>query len=344
MSENFHKILVVDDEPYISELLSRWLTVEGYSCMTANSGETALEKIKTEPFDLVISDIMMPGMSGIELLTTIRTSHPDLAVIMVTAVDDRKTAIMTLEIGAYGYVIKPFDRNEILINVVNALERRRLALFSKEYEADLEQKISAATREIKLREEEIVLRLMSATSTRHDETGTHIRRIGLFAAELAKALNWSAESIHAIRLAAPMHDIGKIGIPDTILLKPGSLTVDEFEVMKTHTLIGSSILDNSGIPLLETAREIALFHHERWDGTGYPEGLAGTNIPAAARITGLVDFYDALRSDRCYRPAFSEEETISIMTIAADQFEPLMFDKFLELLPVFRKIRSELGE
>ncbi len=345
MESNGARILIVDDEPHICELLSRWLTSEGYSCATALSGEASLEVLKTKKFHLVISDIMMPGMSGVDLLTVITQLFSDVAVIMVTAVDDRPTAILTLELGAYGYVIKPFDRNEILINVAGALERRRLNLLSLEYEHSLELKIEQRTKEVREREEEIILRLLSATGMRDDETGAHIRRIGLYAVEMARALGWKPEVTEQIRLAAPMHDVGKIGIPDAILRKPGALTPDEFAVMKKHSEIGSRILDGSDVPLIRMAKDIALSHHERWDGSGYPMGLTGASVPESAAIVAIVDVYDALVNDRVYRPALPEDKALSIMIAGNGQhFGPRIFDCFMELLPSMRHIREEVRE
>jgi len=254
-------ILIVDDEPDIGRILSTWLKMAGYDCSTATTGEQAMALMQSRDFHLVVSDIMMPGMSGIDLLTHIKELFPEVAVILVTAVDDRKTAIMTLELGAYGYVIKPFDRNEILINVANALERRRLTLLSREYENSLESEVREKTREVREREEQIVFRLISASGCRDDETGGHIRRIGLHASVIAKDIGWNEESVADIRLAAAMHDVGKIGIPDSILRKPGKLTREEFEVMKTHTTIGGRLLGGSNIPLLHMAKEVALSHH-----------------------------------------------------------------------------------
>jgi cyclic di-GMP phosphodiesterase len=343
--EQATKILVVDDEPHVCELLSRWLTAEGYSCDVASDGEAAIELLKREQHHLVVSDIMMPGMSGVDLLTIMKTIFPDVAVIMVTAVDDRKTAIMTLELGAYGYVIKPFDRNEILINVANALERRRLNLLSREYEQSLEREVREKTREIREREQEIVLRLISASGFRDDETGAHIRRIGLYASVIAKDMGWDKESVSDIRLAAAMHDVGKIGILDSILLKPGKLTPEEFETMKTHTTIGARLLGSSNIPLLHMAKEIALSHHEKWDGTGYPNGLAREAIPESGRIVALADVYDALVMDRVYRPAIPEPEALNMMTSnRGTYFEPRLFDRFMALLPEIRRIRQEVQD
>jgi len=336
---------VVDDEPVIGELLSRWFADEGYGCAVAQDGETAVKFLENDHFDLVVSDIMMPGMSGMDLLTVIKTQFADVAVVMVTAVDDRKTAIMALDLGAYGYVIKPFDRNEILINVANALERSRLTLWSRKYEQELEATVAQRTKEVREREAEIVLRLISAAGYRDHETGAHIRRIGLYAAVMAADLGWDAHAADLIRLAAPMHDLGKIGIADNILLKPGKLTSEEFDVIKTHTVIGAQILGGSDIPLLHMAKDIALSHHERWDGAGYPQSLVTDSIPQSARIVSVADVYDALVHNRVYRPALPEEEALTIM----DQqkglyFDPRVYDSFKRTITELRRIREEVRE
>ncbi len=345
IAEQTASILIVDDEPDIGRIISSWLTMAGYGCVTATTGERALELLQGQNFQLVVSDIMMPGMSGIDLLTFIKDLFPEVAVILVTAVDDRKTAIMTLELGAYGYVIKPFDRNEILINVANALERRRLTMLSREYEQSLENEVREKTREIREREEQIVLRLISASGFRDDETGVHIRRIGLYASVIAKDMGWNEESVTDIRLAGAMHDVGKIGISDSILLKPGKLTPEEFEVMKKHTTIGAQLLGGSNIPLLHMAKEIALSHHEKWDGSGYPNGLAAEAIPESGRIVALADVYDALVMDRVYRPAIPEPEALDMMTSnRGAHFDPKIFDRFMALLPEIRRIRQEVQD
>jgi putative two-component system response regulator len=337
------EILVVDDEPYICDLLDRWLTAEGYRCTSATSGETALNLFAGKKFDLVVSDITMPGMSGIDLLKAIKTISIDTAVIMATAVDDRQTAILALQLGAYGYSIKPLDRNELLITVANALERRRMTLVMREYERGLEQKVLERTAQVRQREEQIILRLVSASEYRDDETGAHIQRIGLYSSVMARELGWGPQAVDDIRLAAPMHDVGKLAIPDRILQKPGKLTPEEFEVMKTHTLIGGRILDNPDIPLLRIAKEIALSHHEKWDGSGYPCGLAGEVIPEAGRIVAVVDVYDALVYARVYRPAVPEDQVLSLIAEGKGKhFDPKILECFFDLLPEIRRIRSEI--
>jgi putative two-component system response regulator len=338
-------ILVVDDESYIRELIARCLRQEGYTCQIASGADEALVILEREPITLMVSDINMPGCSGMELLALTRTKHPDVAVIMVTAVDDRRTAIQALTLGAFGYIIKPFDLNELVINVANALERRRLSLLSQAHQERLEAEVRARTSDIRRREEEIARRLVSAAEHRDTDTGAHVRRIGLYSAAVAEAVGWPQGMIDDLRVAAMMHDIGKIGVPDSILLKPSLLTEEEMAVIRRHPVIGSAILEGSDIPLLEMAREIALGHHERWDGSGYPAGLREEKIPQSARIVAVVDVYDALVHDRVYRPAVPEPEVLALlMEHRGKYFDPTILDAFFELLPEIRRIRETVRD
>jgi putative two-component system response regulator len=345
MEKQSERILVVDDEPFITELLCRWFTAEQYSCRTAQGGEQALELLKADKFHLVVSDITMPGMSGIQLLETVRRFWPDTAVLMATAISDRQTAVEALQLGAYGYAVKPFNRNELLIDVANALERRRVTLVMREYEHSLEEKVRERTAQVRRREEQIIYRLVSASEHRDDETGAHIKRIGLYSAIMARELGWDPQRVEDIRLAAPMHDVGKIGIPDRILQKPGKLTPEEFEMIKKHTEIGAKILDDPEIPLLRMGKEIALTHHEKWDGSGYPHGLSGERIPESGRIVAVVDVYDALLYHRIYKPALPEDKVLEILRASRGKhFDPRLLDCFLTLLPEIRGIREEIRD
>jgi len=339
------KILVVDDEPLVSDIIEQCLDAEGYDCSVAECAETALDLLQRHNFSLIVSDMNMPGKSGIDLLSIVNEKYPDIAFIMVTAVNDRKTAIKALQLGAYGYVIKPFDLNEIVISVVNALERRRLTRESKEYETRLENDVKDRTAEIRQREEEICVRLTSACEYRDEETGTHNRRLGLYASVLAQEIGWPQKLIDEVRLAAQMHDIGKIAVPDNILLKAGRLNDSEFDIIKRHTTIGGEILNGSNVSLLNMARDIALYHHERWEGSGYPKGLKGEVIPESARLVALIDVYDALVHKRVYRPALSEQEAIDIMhRDRGSHFDPNLYDAFVRVLPVLQKIRHEVKD
>lgn len=339
------RILAVDDEKALCDMVAVWLSREGISCDKAYCVDDAVALLSENHYDLVISDITMPGKSGIELLNIVRDSFPTTAMIMATAVDNRETALLTLGKGAFGYTIKPFSKNEFILNIINALERRRIILEHEGYERHLEQEVREKTKDIRNREEQIALHLISASGYRDEETGQHIKRIGLYAAILAEKMDWSQEEVDYIRVAGPMHDVGKIGIPDEILRKPGKLTPEEFEVIKQHPLIGSQILGNSCIPLLQMAHDIALYHHEKWDGSGYPHGLKKDEIPVSAQIVALVDVYDALSNDRVYRAALPEEKVISIMREGKNcHFNPLIFELFLEVLPVLREIQKENGD
>jgi putative two-component system response regulator len=339
------RILVVDDEPSICHLVSRLLEKQGYACSICESAFEAIEKINSGAFELVVSDIMMPGMSGIELLAEIKKTHPDIAFIMLTGVDDHETAVHTLDLGAFGYVIKPFEANELIINVVNSLRRRELEMERNRYEDQLEREVRARTAEIRATQEQITLRLVTASGYRDEETGAHIRRMGEYTAILAQAIGLDAETVEEMRLAAPMHDIGKIGVSDTILKKPGKLTAAEFTLIKEHTTIGALILEGSQIALLNLARDIALHHHEKWDGSGYPLGLNGEDIPLCARIVAVCDVYDALVSDRIYRPALPEDKALAIMKEGrGTHFDPRILDVFLKQISQFQIIKEKIKE
>ena len=328
------RILVVEDEPHVRAVLHRMLTGAGYDCSAASDGAVAWELLQHESFRLVLSDIMMPNMTGVDLLAKIKEVFPDVAVVLVTALDDRSTAIAAVENGAYGYIIKPFQESELVITVAAALDRQRLTALANRYQEELKKQVAERT-------QEIVFRLLAASRYRDEETGAHLRRMAQYAEALAEALGWPSQVVTDIRLAAPMHDIGKIGIPDRVLRKPARLTDSEFEIVQQHAPIGAEILAGSGIPLLEMAHDIALYHQEKWDGSGYPEVLAGTAIPEAARIVAIADVYDALLSQRVYRPAMREEQALKLMASGrGTHFDPTIFDCFMRILPKFRKIRA----
>jgi putative two-component system response regulator len=338
-------ILVVDDEPSVCHLVSRLLEKHGYVCNICNDSAEAIEKIESGDYKLVISDIMMPEISGIELLAIIKKTHPDMAFIMLTAIDDHETAVRALDLGAFGYVIKPFEANELLINVANSLRRRELEIERNQYEDRLEREVWVKTAEVRAIQEQITLRLITASGYRDEETGAHIRRMGEYAAILARAIGLEAKAVEEMRLAAPMHDVGKIGITDAILRKPSKLTDKEFVQMKEHTTIGAHILEGSNITLLNLARDIALYHHEKWNGSGYPLGLRGEDIPLCARIVAICDVYDALVNDRVYRPAVSEGKALAIIKEGQGvQFDPRILDIFLEQLPQFHAVREKIKE
>jgi putative two-component system response regulator len=339
------RLLLVDDEPVVRDLLARWLRDDGYSCATASSAATAWAHLQEHPVDLVTLDIRMPGGSGLDLLDQIKQTVPDTAAIMLTAEGDTTKAIRALTAGAYGYLIKPIERQELLIQVRNALERRRLVIENREYTQELENKVREQTRVIRMAHEETIHRLVKASLYRDEETGAHIKRTGWYSELMAATIGWDPERVEQIRLAAPMHDIGKIAIPDVILCKPGKLTHKEVAVMQTHAQLGARLLAGSQSPVLRMACEIALGHHERWDGDGYPSGLHGSEIPEAARIVAIVDVFDALSHDRVYRPALPEQQVLKILRSGrGTHFDPELLDVFLSLLPEMRAIAEALTD
>jgi len=326
-------VLVVDDEPLIREMVARWLAAGGYRCLQASGAREAWHVLQSYEVHLVTLDIAMPGESGLDLLGKIKADFPEVPVLMLTASGQTDTAIKAMTAGACGYLIKPVQQEELLVQVIRGLEWRQLWLERRAYTESLEQKVLQQTRVIRQAHEETIHRLVTATMCRDEETGAHIVRTGLFSEVLARAADWSAAETERIRFAAPMHDIGKIGIPDAVLQKPGRLTDEEYEVMKRHTTIGAAILAGSQSPVLQLAREIALNHHERWDGKGYPSGLAGEAIPMSARIISIVDVYDALTHDRIYRRALPEEKALAMMREQqGTQFDPLLLATFFTVL------------
>jgi putative two-component system response regulator len=353
------RILIVDDEDQIRTLLARLLGAHGYECLTAESAAAARRTLKEAHVALVLSDVNMPGESGIDFTREVLAQYPDTAVVMVTGMDDRRYADIAIELGAYGYILKPFKPNELIINVGNALRRRALEIENRGHRERLEQTVldrTAALRdtitqletsdaELRRLREETIRRLSWAAEFRNQETGEHIVRMSLYCALLARLAGLDVERAEMIRIASPMHDVGKIGIPDRILLKPGTLDDDERQVMEAHTEMGHRILAGSGVELLDLAAELALTHHERIDGTGYPRGLAGDEIPIEGRIVAVADVFDALTSDRVYRPAYQPDEARALMLEGrGTQFDPvlldLFFDAFDDVLAIRRSAAS----
>ncbi len=329
------KILIVDDEEGIRELLSDFFRTEGYLCDTAKDGAEALEKFRNNGYDLIISDIRMPVMGGLELLKNIKKVDDLTAVIMITAVKDVNTAIEALTMGAYGYVIKPFKLQEVLINVERALEKRRIIIENINYQKNLEEMVEKRTEELRLAMQEITTTyektleaFVYALDTRDIETGFHSQRVRIFTLELAKAYGISnQEDLLDIERGALIHDIGKIGVPDSILRKPSKLTPEEWEIMKKHPIFGYNII--KGIKNLENPGKIVLYHHERFDGKGYPSGKKGGDIPLEARIFAVADALDAMTSDRPYRKAFSYEYAYDeILKCSGTQFDPYIVEIF----------------
>ncbi|BDU72094.1 HD domain-containing phosphohydrolase [Mesoterricola silvestris] len=333
------RILVVDDQDIVRLAVMRTLKKHGFTCFEASDAFKTLAFLDREKVDLVLSDIQMPGMTGLALVKAVAHRIPEIAFVMVSSMDNTEMAMECLRHGAYGYVLKPFKTNDILIAVAAALRRRMLELEYRDREAILARRVAEQTVEIKASRDEVALRLISASEHRDNETGAHVRRIGLYAAEMARLLGWDEGRVETIQAAAPMHDIGKIGVPDRILQKDGRLTEEEWIIMRTHTTMGANILKNSTVPFIQMGARIAACHHERWDGTGYPLGLKGEAIPIEARITCLVDVYDALIHRRVYKMPWTEPEVLAyIRENAGVFFDPLLTRTFFDHLPRFREI------
>ncbi len=347
-----YPILVVDDEAPICQLIAQIVEREGYPWTMASGVDEAIDKLDNGKFSLVISDINMPGKNGLDLLDNIIRTRQDIAVLMVTAVDDRTVAIKTLEMGAYGYIIKPFERNELIINVANAITRLQLEIDNRLYGEELEwlidertEKLKQAQMEIRLSREETIHRLAKAAEFRDNETARHTMRMGQFCGTLARNFGLAPDLVDMIGLASPLHDVGKIGIPDTILLKPGKLTTEEFEIIKKHSVIGYRILAGSGSELLNLAAVIAHTHHEKFDGSGYPQQLRGEDIPQSGRIAAICDVFDALTSDRVYKAAMTTEKAMKIMLAGyGSHFDPDLLDCFANCLPEILALKLEFAD
>ncbi len=349
-------ILLVDDEEFITDSLSRVLQMHGYRCETADSAESAREKLRGDLFDLILCDIQMPGESGLDLLRQVAAELPHTATVMVTGVDDTEVAEQALELGAYGYVIKPFSANEILINVMNALRRSELEarhrLESHELESKLIERESALRQALSqldgrnpekgLPWKETVDRLSKALALRDEETARHIERVGLYAELLAEKVGELPWPAAAIKHAAMLHDAGKIGIPDSILLKRGGLTDNERKTLERHTELGYQLLQEWDAPLLDMAANIAFTHHEHWDGAGYPRRLRGGEIPIEGRITAIADTFDMLTTARANRPAHHVDEVLSMLEDAKGRhFDPALIDLMIEARDELLQIREE---
>ena len=336
-SQGDKRVMVVDDEQLVSAILARYLSQVGYSCVTAESGAEALGKLREHPCDLALCDVRMPGMDGIELLKSIKEYDEDIAVIMVSAVDNREVAVEAMRAGAYDYVIKPFHFEEVLISVQRALENRRLLLERKEYQRDLEKKVEERTRELAEKNEELQRLFVSAIESivlalqaKDEYTEGHSRRVSAHAIAIAREHSLPDKEVENIGLAALLHDIGKVGTKESILNKPGKLTDEEGDHIRSHPLVAASILE----PITPLRDVIAYIKHvhEAYDGSGYPEGLAGDGIPLGARIVAVADVFDAMTSRRPYRPAMEESVVLHhLRSQAGKQFDPKVVEAFLKV-------------
>jgi len=345
------KILVADDDRFYLKIYEDLIKELGYECLCVKNGFEAIEKVRNYHPDLIITDVMMPGMDGFELAARLKQDPLTMyiPILMVTTLSDRESKVTGLAQGADEFLIKPIDKTEFRIRIKNMLKIKRYEDFLVEHSKMLEGEVidkslqlKDALEKIKNGYTETVYRLTIAAEYRDKETGKHIKRISLYSQLVARYLKLDEPIVEAIFFASPMHDVGKIGIPDYILLKPGALTREETEIMKTHTTIGAGILQGSDSDILKTAEIIALSHHEAWDGTGYPKGLRGQAIPLVGRIVNLADVYDAIRSKRPYKEPLDHSTACNIITKKLkERFDPLLLDVFNNCEKEFKRLFDE---
>jgi putative nucleotidyltransferase with HDIG domain len=353
-----HRLLVVDDDEAVRELLADGLDAFGYRVVTASGIDEAFEIVRHEPLRLVLSDIDMPGGDGIQLLNRIKQQLPDLDVIMVTGAVDADTAIQAIRQGASDYVTKPFNLDEVQIVVERTLEKRRLIFENRAHQERLEELVQQRTQQLVEKKQEVeklycelegtyeatLQALVTALDLRDNETHGHSYRVVEYAVEVAEAMGVVEPDLSWIRRGAILHDVGKIGVRDAILRKPGKLTAVEWEEMRRHPEMGFQMLKH--IPFLEPALDIVLHHQERYDGTGYPHGLRGEQIPLGARIFAVVDTFDAMSSDRPYRTALGLDQVRDeIARCSGTQFDPRVVDAFLSIEPsTWTRIRERVHQ
>ena len=351
ITESVKEILVVDDEPLIREIIIRKLSEFGYIATPVENAFEALNKMREKSYPLVLSDIMMPGMDGIELLKRLRSLYPDTAVVMITAVSNVNIAIEALREGAYDYLIKPFNFEEVVLSVKNAFEKRDLILENRLYQKHLEalvenqtseirqllskeqersSELNKALEEIQITHDATIDALSAALDYRDNETEGHSQRVVRYSLEIGKVLGLERRNLEVLARGTLLHDIGKIGVPDSILWKPGKLTDEEWVEMRKHVEYGFKMLKS--IHFLKDAALIVQHHHERYDGSGYPNRMSGDNIVIGARIFAIADTYDAMTTNRPYRKALTDRDAREeIKRCNGAQFDPRITEAFFQI-------------
>jgi len=349
------RILVVDDHPENIELLEAFLIPQGYEVVRAATGEEALKRLSGNDVALMLLDVMMPGIDGYEVIRRVRqdSAHKQLPIVLVTAFRDKEERVKGIDAGCDDFLSKPVDKMELLARVRSLLKVKAYNDLMSKYREDLESEVSTRTEELRCAFEgiraaslETIVRLSRAAEYRDEGTGAHILRMSHYAAAVAGKMGLSEKDVETILYAAPMHDIGKIGIPDHILMKPGKLNAEEWEVMKSHAPIGARILEGSEADVIQLGETIAGTHHEKWNGEGYPVGLKGEGIPVSGRIAAIADVFDALTSRRPYKEPLSVDQSFSIIAEGrGTHFDPAVVDAFValrsEILQIQARYQSE---
>ena len=345
------KVMVVDDEARNLKLMMAMLEPQGYEVVLAGDGGEALQKAREDLPDVVLLDIMMPGLDGLEVAKQLKDSEETrtIPIIMVTALNEVDDRVRALEAGADDFLAKPVDKIELKARVRSSLKVKAYHDHMRDYQKELESQVVQRTQHLREALEQIksvsletIYRLSKASEYRDEDTGAHILRMSHYSHAVARKMGLTEAATEDILYASPMHDVGKIGIPDSILLKPGKLDPNEWEIMKRHTVIGAEILGGSRSGFIKVGEAIALTHHEKWDGSGYPNGLAGNRIPIEGRITAVADVFDALTSQRPYKEAFSVEKAVGIVKEGrGTHFDPDVLDAFVavrdEILSIKKK-------
>ncbi|MFW5490538.1 MAG: HD domain-containing phosphohydrolase [Desulfovibrio sp.] len=341
-TSNLPRILLVDDNRPNLKILIGALRDE-YKISVATNGRQALDMVEALQPDIILLDVMMPEMNGYQVCEKLKENPntADIPVIFITALTDSSEKARAFQAGGVDFITKPVELIEVKARVSTHLALERAQLSLKNQNATLEQRVQERTRELSDTRIDLIRRLSMAAEYRDTDTGDHILRMSHYCKLIADNMGLSHDLCEEIYVASPMHDVGKIGIPDHILRKPGKLDPSEWEIMKTHTTIGAEILSNGKYSLLQTARTIALTHHERWDGKGYPNGLAGKDIPISGRIVGLCDVFDALTSVRPYKAAWPVDKAVeTICEENGTHFDPVVVECFMDLQPEVNRIRE----